>query len=309
MVLVITFAIPSISIGQETDEDALKLMSFNIRNGMAEDGEDHWDKRKPLVVQTIANYAPSIVGLQESWDFQSDYLVKQLPNYTYVGRARQRSGKGEHVGVLYQTERFDKVVEGYFWLSLTPDRAGSKSWDSSITRMVTWLKFWDRETKKTLYVINTHFDHRGRVARNKSAELIREFIAWLPKDSNIILLGDFNAAEKSTPYNNLFGIDKNDVESPIVDTYRFIRPESVEAEGTFGGFIGRQKGPRIDWIGASRNLIIKSAKIDRSEFGGRFPSDHYPVTALIEYPAKSKVGEKKLNVTPEPSKTSPKDGN
>jgi endonuclease/exonuclease/phosphatase family metal-dependent hydrolase len=58
-----------------------------------------------------------------------------------------------------------------FWLSEQPI-AGSKSWDAAITRIVTWAKFKDLKTKKVFFVFNTHFDHRGTVARRESANLL-----------------------------------------------------------------------------------------------------------------------------------------
>jgi len=38
---------------------------------------------------------------------------------------------------MYKTERFELVDSGHYWLSETPEVAGSKSWDSSLPRMVS----------------------------------------------------------------------------------------------------------------------------------------------------------------------------
>ena len=53
-------------------------MSFNIRLGVANDGENHWDKRKGLVIRTIQNVGPDLLGLQEVWHMQEEYLKEKL---------------------------------------------------------------------------------------------------------------------------------------------------------------------------------------------------------------------------------------
>ena len=263
---------------------SLLAMSFNIRLGVAKDGENHWDKRKEVVAKTITNFDADLVGTQETWDFQAEYLSKTLAEYAYAGRSRQRDGKGEQCGILFRRSRFDKLIEGHFWLSESPDEPGSKSWDSSLPRMATWLKLWDRENKQSVYIINTHFDHRGKTARSKSAKLIRKFIGSLPPSSNVIVTGDFNAGEGSGPYQSLFN-ERDGSASPVVDSFRATHPNKGEEEGTFSAFKGSKTGARIDWIGCSRAAQILSAEIDRSAFEGRYPSDHYPVTAVLTFDA------------------------
>ena len=264
---------------------SLRAMSFNIRLGVANDGPNHWDKRKDIVVETIKNFDPDFVGTQETWGFQAEYLAQQLPDYTYVGRSRQRDGKGEHCGILFRSSRFDKLIEGHFWLSESSDQPGSKSWDSSLPRMVTWLKLWDRNNHDSFYVINTHFDHRGKLARIESAKLIRNFINQLPKDAQVVITGDFNASVGSGPYQALFS-PLAEAKSPVVDTFRLLHPTGKSAEGTFNGFKGTDSGTRIDWIAASRGMEIIAAEIDRSSRDGRYPSDHFPVTAEVRLKAK-----------------------
>ncbi len=41
----------------------IKLMSFNIRYGLAEDGENRWERRKSLVVDRIKAFDPDLLGL------------------------------------------------------------------------------------------------------------------------------------------------------------------------------------------------------------------------------------------------------
>ena len=130
---------------ESSEMTSLKVMSFNIRLGVAKDGPNEWAKRKDLVVSTIRNFEADVVGTQETFDFQANYLSDQMPEFTYAGRSRQADGKGEHCGILFRNSRFQKLIEGHFWLSETPDQPGSKGWDSSYPRMATWLKLWDQD--------------------------------------------------------------------------------------------------------------------------------------------------------------------
>ncbi len=268
--------------GQVTSPEGLRVMSFNIRLGVANDGDNHWEKRKDLVVQTIEDFNADIIGMQETWNFQAKYLSEELNGYSYAGRSRQTdSDKGEQCGILFRSSRFDKLIEGHFWLSEAPDQPGSKSWDSSLPRMATWLKLWDRENEKSFFVLNTHFDHRGKTARTESSKLIRRFVTSLDTDSEVVITGDFNAGVGSSPYAALFGSD--DSLRPVHDTFRVRHPEKLLTEGTFNGFKGTDSGDRIDWIGATSGWEIEDASIIKTHFENRYPSDHFPVAAVLKF--------------------------
>ena len=147
-------------------------MSFNIRYGTAQDGENHWDRRKENVIKTIADFRPDLLGTQETLPIQAAYLKDNLAGYQYVGRSRDLSQTGEQCGILVRADRFDILEQGHFWLSETPNVPGSQSWDSALPRMVSWVKLFDRQTKQVFYFVNTHFDHRGVAARENSAKVL-----------------------------------------------------------------------------------------------------------------------------------------
>jgi endonuclease/exonuclease/phosphatase family metal-dependent hydrolase len=118
-------------------------------------------------------------------------------------------------------------------------------------------------------------------ARRHSAELLRTRIDDLPPDTSVIVTGDFNAGEPSPPHAALFG-PIGSVPPRLIDTFRSVHPAPLADEGTFSGFRAEKiSGPRIDWIGCSRDWRIKTAAIDRTSRDGRTPSDHFPVTAIL----------------------------
>jgi endonuclease/exonuclease/phosphatase family metal-dependent hydrolase len=267
----------------ESDEE-VRVMSFNIRYGTANDGENAWERRREFLVDTIRAFNPDLLGTQETLAFQRDYLAEQLPEFSHFGACRD-DGKeqGEMAVLFFRTERFEKLEGGHFWLSDRPEIAGSKSWDASLTRIATWVKLRDRRQPDAPAIVffNTHFDHRGVVARLRSAELLRHRIESLSPETSVIVTGDFNAGEPSPPHDALFG-QINTVPSRLVDTWRTMHPGAGSAEGTFSGFRAESVvGPRIDWIGCSRDWRVVSAEIDRTAREGRTPSDHFPVTAVL----------------------------
>lgn len=278
---------PSAGRCDETTSAEIRVMSFNIRYGTAQDGENHWDRRKDFLVETILAFQPDLLGTQETLAIQRDFLKEKLPAYECLGVGRDDGAEeGEMMALFFRRDRFEKIDGGHFWLSETPDKVGSKSWDSSLPRMVTWVKLRDRRQSaaKPIAFFNTHFDHRGQAARLESARLVRRQVVTLGKDCAAILTGDFNTDEASPPYQALFD-SENGVAGPLVDSYRVAHPERAKAEGTFSGFQGRQiEGARIDWIGISRDWQVLSAEIDRTERDGRTPSDHFPVTAVLRRP-------------------------
>ncbi len=280
--LLALFAIPLKA--QEPSPLAVRVMSFNIRYGTANDGENHWSKRKEFLIETIRKFDPDLLGTQETLGFQRDFLQEQLAGYGSLGVGRD-DGKdgGEMMALYYRQDRFELLEKGHFWLSELPEQVGSKSWDSSLPRMVTWVRLRDRKIKDgpTVLFLNTHFDHKGTVARLESAKLIRSRIDSLRKDSRVILTGDFNAGATSEPYRAMFA--KESSKTALIDTWRAKNPEALPDEGTFSGFVeGNTKGPRIDWIGVSDDWKIIQAEIDRTARSGRTPSDHFPVQAILD---------------------------
>lgn len=264
-----------------TQPGDLTVLSFNIRFGTAKDGPNHWDQRKEFVVATIKKHDPDLLGTQETLDFQAAYLREQLPGYTVVGVGRDDGkAKGEMAALFFRTSRFEKLDEGHFWHSLTPDVPGSKGWDTSLPRVTSWVKLKEKggaHDGRVVYFFNTHFDHMGKQARAESAKLIRQKIAALGDSATAIVTGDFNAGEDSEPYRNLVSDEK----PKLVDSYRAVNPKRETEEGTFNGFKGTRTGARIDWIVHTSRLTPVAAGIDRVEQDGRNPSDHFPVWAKL----------------------------
>jgi endonuclease/exonuclease/phosphatase family metal-dependent hydrolase len=260
--------------------EPLRVMTFNVRFPAKGDGENIWEKRRDLLVATVREKAPDVMGAQELFYEQGEYIVERLPEYAWFGVSRRGNRDDEHMGVFYRKEKLRLVESGNFWLSETPEAPGSIAWDMSLPRMVTWGLFEIRASARRFYFYNTHFAHRRQddEARLRSARLIDERLARLPDNALVILTGDFNTTPESDPYRVLTG--------RLRDAWR-AAAKPAGPEGTFHGFSGKPGAGRIDWIlyRPDQIRVLEVETVTRND-AGRYPSDHFPVFAVLELPAK-----------------------
>lgn len=268
---------PMIAISQTN------VLSFNIRYDTSKDGINQWNNRKEKVAQLITFHEADIIGLQEVLKSQLDDLENLLPSYTWIGVGRD-DGKeaGEYSPILFQKNRFKLLKEGTFWLSETCDVAGSRGWDAACNRVVTWAYFKDKKQRKKFYFFNTHFDHRGVVARRESAQLILQKIQEIAGDNAFVLTGDFNGNPESEPYRIL--TNKED-EVDLQDAYFRSQTGHYGQLGTFSGFkaLTEDDQNRIDYIFVPKKIKVLKHAILTDSWGGLFPSDHFPVLAVLKW--------------------------
>jgi endonuclease/exonuclease/phosphatase family metal-dependent hydrolase len=253
-------------------------MTFNIRFDNAADKENAWPHRREMFFRTIENFAPDLLGLQEVQTAQGNQIKEHLKDYEMIGQPRDESERAERSSVMFKRDRFELVRSGTFWLSETPDVAGSKGWDGMFPRVCTWAELRDRKASdRPIFYFNTHWDHRGEKARAESAKLMSRRIAEIAGDKPAIITGDFNTPHDSNPHKVLLG-------DRFTDAFAETHPQPTTQDFTFHGFTGKNdRAIRIDWILRSPELRTKSAAIDRTNEYGRYPSDHFPVVAVFEW--------------------------
>ncbi len=256
---------------------AIEVISFNIRYDNPSDGQNSWANRKHTISSYLAQSKADFIGLQEVLPAQLEAITPNLSDYKVISRTREaEEHKGESAPLLFHQDRWriDSKHQGTMWLSTHPDKPGSKSWDSSLPRICTWGRFERRGSGQpnAVWVMNTHFDHRGSTARLKSARLIRQKIEQRPKEmahEPVIVLGDLNTLPGTAPILALGMADA------LRDSPR----------GTWNGWDSEnQTGRRIDFI-LSRELDVISGKVDLVKTEeGRPASDHWPVRAVLRTP-------------------------
>ncbi len=263
--------------------EPMRVMSFNVRLSAAKDGENAWPKRTELFFDTIAAYAPDLIGFQEVLADQHDAITARLPDFGFSGVARndgKRAGEWSHIG--YRKARFTLVAEGNFWLSETPEIAGSKSWDAALTRICSWVRLRETATGKEFVYANTHFDHVGKIARQEASKVISQRVSAIAAGVPALLSGDLNINEDNPAY-AVFVKPTTPGAIRWIDSFRETHPVRGPDEASFHGFKGGIQGSRIDFIFHTDHFVATAAAIDRASKDGRYPSDHYPVTATVRW--------------------------
>ena len=254
----------------------LRVMTYNVRYA-SDQGPHRWQLRRPLAQRMLAAENPDIVGMQEALYRQVRDFDQDLPEHAWIGLGREGGSRSEFMAVFYRRKRLDPVAFDHYWLSDTPHVIGSATWGHSNRRMVTWVRFLDRVSGQQFYLVNTHFDHEVRTAREKSARLVFERISKWNQEVPVLLVGDFNAvAERSRVYEILVGPQR------LVDTW-LAAQERGPLYDTFHGYRGlSQTGRRIDWILSRGPVRVESSKIITFQQQNQFPSDHFPVVADVQ---------------------------
>jgi endonuclease/exonuclease/phosphatase family metal-dependent hydrolase len=271
--------------GAGTEGLELRVMTFNIRYGSANDGQNNWKNRKEMVCNVIRDHPSDVVGLQEALRFQIDAIREALPVYGEIGVAREDGViEGEYSCVLYRTDRFGVGESGTFWFSDTPEIAGSNTWGNACVRICSWARLIETKTGKAFYIFNLHLDHVSQPSREKSAVLLAERIKNRRYKEPFVVTGDFNSGEGNPVIKYLKGeiaVDGPDggkMKTPVlmVDTFRVLHPDVTEVR-TAHGFKGTRQGDKIDYVFVPPGTKVQEAEILYDNVDGRYPSDHYPV--------------------------------
>ena len=252
------------------------IISYNIRYDNNWDIENSWKIRRNKISQILVQYSPSIIGIQEGLLNQVQYIDSSLIDYDYVGVGRDDGKKkGEFCAIYFDTTRYVLLKNSTFWLSETPDTI-SVGWDAALERICTYGLFKDRITKEEFLVFNTHFDHIGVVAREKSSELILKRINKINYQSlPVILMGDFNSIPNSSPV--------KEIKTELSDALQISLEKLQGPRGTFNGFnedLPIEK--RIDYIFTNDLKVLSYTHINDRLNNNRHISDHLPVMIKIQ---------------------------
>jgi endonuclease/exonuclease/phosphatase family metal-dependent hydrolase len=270
---------------QQPGAGPITIVTYNIRYDNPGDGPNVWANRRDAMATYLRETAADIIGLQEVLPQQRAFLAEQLTAYAWYGVGRDNDrDEGEGTPVFYRRERFEAIDKGTFWLSPTPEVAGSRGWDAALPRVASWLKLRDRRSGRALLVVNTHFDHRGPQARIESGRLIvRKIDELAGTGSNrlpVILTGDFNARPDDEPYAAI-GSHANPA-LRLIDAQHASRTPHQGGDSTSNAFKALNPGAKIDYVFVRDAGAVLSHRIEDPRIDGRFVSDHQPIVAEID---------------------------
>ncbi len=219
--------------------------------------------------------SPSFIGTQEALHRQVVYIDSSLTDFSYIGVGRDDGKqKGEYSAIHYNSALYKVLKHDTFWLSETPEKP-SVGWDAALERICTYGLFENKDTGEKMWVFNTHFDHKGETAREKSAELIVEKIKEINKDNlPVVLTGDFNLTPDQKPIQRIKEYMKDGQE---ITSNPFYGPS-----GSFNGFDPEMVlDRRIDYIFVKNLHVENYTHIDDRKENLKYISDHLPVMATL----------------------------
>lgn len=255
---------------ENTLSDGLKVMSYNIRLGSADDKTNSWALRYTATEEMLKDQAPDVFGVQEALEYQVRY-IKEMCGYESVGVGRENGKKeGEHMSIFWNKKTVKMLKWGTFWLSETPKKP-SMGWDAACFRTATWALMKDKRTGEKFYFVNTHLDHAGVQAQKNGLKLIVDSIAEInPEGYPMVLVGDFNMRPDNA---NLADLDS------MMQSARKIAAKT-DSHDTYNGW-GKGTGI-IDYIYVSGFSSCPEYQTVTKRYKERkYVSDHYPITATL----------------------------
>jgi endonuclease/exonuclease/phosphatase family metal-dependent hydrolase len=253
------------TVERETADD-VRVMSWNILyKGWEKKGHASWKERVPSAVQILRKHQPDVVGLQEDSKDQVAYITKWLGDYTYLDPYKKRGG-----GLLIRTKAWRVIKSGK--IPIPGKRHASWALLESTRNSERWLFY------------NAHFIHRtaenSAADRMKAAVQIAQHMArHAPYGVPVVMTGDFNALHDMPVMQYLGG----DAGSPVQFSNAFnMIHGGDDPRGTWRGLGKEHHGERIDHILIDKHVTVQDVEIIYyDELSGAWPSDHYPVQAIL----------------------------
>jgi len=238
----------------------MKIISFNIRIQVEVDGLNQFLYRYQKIADYINQSQADFVSLQEMNSRMKELLIPLLPDYDYVGEARELNG--ETSGILYH-RRWNLVETKTVWLSDTPFQE-SKYIDSYFKRVATYGRF--AYLNEEFKIVNTHLDYHGEEIQEKQMKiLLNEF-----DHETLIITGDFNAVPKTKVHQLLEHFD-----------FCSVYQDEDLSKATYQGFQLITNGQPIDYIYYKGYVKKQDAMIDQTSCRDFMLSDHYPIIAYF----------------------------
>ena len=293
----------------------ISVLNFNFKVPNSNDGKNHWSYRKEKVIEYVNSIQPTIIGTQEGVKPVLEMFHKGIgqDKYGSFGVARDMKSffstkPNEHNQIFYDKSKVEFITGDTFWLAediskppKTPGFSGKHN------RIVTWAKFQFLESKKILFVFNTHLDNKDIddllcETRAKAMDLLivqMKNITQRDEDCNsdatvvssVIVMGDFNSKRDAYPYQTL--IEKNG----FSDAWTEAKTREGEVAYSFHNWLGidnpleKEDGlepgsKQIDFI----TYYPKSVQVQKtcvvtekweSDGEDRYLSDHFPILSYI----------------------------
>lgn len=257
----------AIKIDASINADELRVMDYNIRYlGPFDTGEKTWFYRADLIIDSIEEVQPGIIGFQEVTCWQYDYLVETLAGFDSIITYRDKMPNSEGCPIFYRTDLYTLIDKDSFWLSETPE-VMSKDWGAAHYRICSYVILKDKASEKEFVVFNAHLDHVSDEARINGIKVVLDKIKEF--DSRpAMLMGDLNAEEYTETY-------KSATESFLDVKYE---TENTMTSCTYQSWGEELDSDCIDYVMVSpEGFEVLSYEAIHAIYDGVYTSDHFPL--------------------------------
>lgn len=249
----------------------LKVCTFNLRLRNKADGDNYFDNRLPLIVKTLKEELPDIIGFQEMTHEMRRMLTEQLPEYSLVGGGREKGRDGESSCIAFLRTKYALCEAETRWLSYhtkTPGSIYTGLDQSGCPRAFTYALFTEIDGGEPFGVLNVHTDHVGQKTRMLASSAMLSYVSERQVETEFpfVMTGDFNALPDAVEIKMIKKCGYiNDITEGIGDTFH-----NFGRAGNYG---------QIDYIFASKEFKCDSVRKIMVKEGAIYLSDHYPVIA------------------------------
>ena len=278
------------------DKPNLVVMTFNIRYGTANDGENNWDNRKDMACDVLRRHNPDVVGLQEALRSQIDDIRAALPQYAEIGVGRDDGKtKGEYSAILYRKDRLDVDDSGTFWLSDTPETPGSITWGNTCTRICTWGRFIPQGHRRSLLPVQhapgPHLAVLAGSRRDPAGPADPRPQAPGPRPPHGRLQRRRGQLRRAVLQGRAANCRSPTTACRRIPSRWWTRSAcctpTPRRSGHSTASRAAARAPRSTTSSPSRARKCSKAEILRDNKDNRYPSDHFPVLAALRFAAQS----------------------
>jgi endonuclease/exonuclease/phosphatase family metal-dependent hydrolase len=256
----------------------MKILSCNIRDARADDGDNNWAFRKKACITLLRQQQADVICFQEMRHNQQHDIAAALPEYKTTGLAEAPPALDAPNTLFYRNSCFRLLAQSGCWLSDTPDTSGSRSWGSAYIRLANWVLLQHTVSNTRIRIINTHLEDDNPAVAAQQVQVMTQHIPPANAGELQIITGDMNSDASSPALQFLFDNGWHDTYNTVHHThnpgYTF---HAFQGEQYSGATLGK-----IDWILTREHTHVLAAEIIRDRIESRFPSDHYFISATID---------------------------
>lgn len=181
----------------------IQLLTLNLRLEMLLDGINAFSRRKEGLIRCLLSERADVMGFQEMTEGMRTAFRQGLHGYACTGERSREAGKCEYNAIFYREDMLRLEQTGTFWLSATPEKAGSRFLlQSPDARTCTWAMFTHRGSGMRFRYFNTHLDHLSPIARAQGLLVILGRMGTMQREERLPLFfgGDLNFTPRSASY-------------------------------------------------------------------------------------------------------------